>query len=217
MNKISLNGKWQIKNCTSQRIITGDIPGSDFGNLIKYGEIVSPLVSGDEAEALKTAENDFEFSRSFTVTGNELEYKNIHLMCSCIDTLCTCYINSQKAFECNNAFVPVDEDIKQYLREGENEIVMHFSSAYKYITAKQKEKPLPKNSNGVDGIPYIRKSGCHFGWDWGPCVPYNYIGDIELVCYNRRIENISITQHTDKEKSVVFSKCSASVMRLEIR
>ena len=206
MNKLTLNGKWQIKNCTSQRVITGDVPGSDFGNLIKYGEIVNPLISGAEAEALKTAENDFEFSRSFTLTKDELEYENIHLVCSCLDTLCICYINGTKAFECNNAFIPVDEDIKQYLREGENEIVIHFNSAYKYITAKQKEKAMPKNSNGVDGIPYIRKSGCHFGWDWGPCVPYNYIGDIELVCYNRRIENITITQQTSKEKSVVTAK-----------
>lgn len=206
MKKIPLTGKWQIKNCTSGKAISGDVPGSDFGNLIKAGEIASPLISGNAEEALKTAENDFEFSRKFTLTKEELEYSNIHLMCSCLDTLCTCYINSQKAFESDNAFLPVDKDIKQYLREGENDIVIHFNSAYKYIIARQAEKALPKNSNGVDGIPYIRKSGCHFGWDWGPCVPYNYIGEIELVCYNRRIENISITQQTSKEKAIVTVK-----------
>lgn len=206
MKKLSLNGNWQIKNCTSGKVISGNIPGSDFGNLIKAGEIADPLISGNAEEALKTAENDFEFSRRFNITKEELEYTNIHLMCDCLDTLCTCYINSEKAFETDNAFLPADEDIRQYLKEGENEIVIHFSSAYKYITARQTEKALPKNSNGVDGIPYIRKSGCHFGWDWGPCVPYNYIGEIELVCYNRRIENISITQQTSKEKSIVTVK-----------
>ncbi len=204
MKKISLNGKWILKNCTDNKRYTADIPGSDFGNLIKCGAIKNPLISGSEEESLETAKHDFEFSRTFALTDKELEFGSVHLVCDCLDTLCECYINGKKAFESRNAYIPVDKSIKPYLKAGENTITIHFLSAYNYIRQRQSQKPLPKNSNGVDGIPYIRKSACHFGWDWGPCVPYSgIISDIRLECFDTRIENIRISQNTDRKKSVV--------------
>lgn len=204
MNTIDLSGKWIMKNCTDGKEYPADIPGSDFGNLIKNGAIKNPLISGDEKEGIAVGENDFEFKRDFVISDSDLGFAHIYLICGGLDTLCTCYINGREAFKSNNAFIPVDIDVKEYLVQGENSIMFHFSSAVKYITKRQKDKPLPKNNNGVDGIAYIRKPGCHFGWDWGPCVPYCAILEhIELKCINKRIENIEITQNTTKEKAVV--------------
>lgn len=204
MFSLSLNGKWQMKNCTTGQTISARVPGTDFGNLIENGVIKNPLISGKEEEALKTAEHDYEFSRFFEIDESTLAFEHIRLQCNCLDTLCTCSINGKKAFVSKNAYVPADFEIKDYLVAGSNSITLHFESAYKYIKAKQEENSLPKNSNGVDGIPYIRKPGCHFGWDWGPCVPYCGITDDISVCaYNRRIENIAINQETNAEKSVV--------------
>lgn len=193
-----------MKNCTDNRQYDAVIPGSDIGNLIKNGAIKNPLISGDEKEGISAGENDIEFSREFELTKDILSFSHIHLCCGGLDTLCACYINGKKAFESNNAFIPVDIDIKEYLNAKSNTICFHFSSAVKYITKKQNEKALPKNPNGLDGIPYIRKPACHFGWDWGPCVPYCAVTDfIILKCFNKRIENIKITQNTSKEKSYV--------------
>lgn len=204
MKKLNLNGEWILKNCTDNSENSACVPGSDFGALIKNRIIKNPLISGIEEEALKTAENDFEFSRVFTVDSEALAYDKIHITCPCIDTLFDCIINGKKAFDGKNAYVPVDKDVKKFLHEGENRIVFHFYSAYKYIVKRQKENALPKNNNGVDGIPYIRKPGCHFGWDWGPCVPYcGILGDISLECFNTRIENIKISQNTSRELSVI--------------
>lgn len=204
MNKINLAGSWIMKNCTDNKEYSAVIPGSDFGNLIKNGAIKNPLISGDDKEGIKTGENDIEFKREFTITQEDMKYSHIHLRAGGLDTLCTCYINGKKAFESHNAFIPVDTEIKDFLNEGENSICLHFDSAVKYITKLQKEKPLPKNNNGVDGIPYIRKPACHFGWDWGPCVPYcAVLESIEIKCFNRQIENIQITQETNKEKAIV--------------
>ncbi len=204
MNTLNLGGSWKMKNCADGRIYDAIIPGTDFGNLIRLGAIKNPLVSGDEKEGIETGSNDYEFSRNFTITADELKNEHINLCITSLDTLCTCSINGKEAFRSENAYVPVDRDIKEYLHEGENTIMLHFDSAVNYITALQKKNPLPKNFNGIDGIPYIRKPGCHFGWDWGPCVPYCGILDkIELEFYNSRIENIKITQDTTKERSVI--------------
>lgn len=204
MKNINLGGSWIMKNCTDQKEYNAVIPGSDFGNLIKNNAIKNPLISGDEKEGIRIGENDFEFRREFDINDADLKYKHIHLCCGGLDTLCTCFINGREAFKSNNAFIPVDVDIKAYLTEGRNTILLHFDSAIRYINKLQKEHPLPKNNNGVDGIPYIRKPGCHFGWDWGPCIPYcAVLESIELKCFNKRIENIKITQNTAKDKAVV--------------
>lgn len=204
MNTINLNGSWKMKNCTDNIEYSAIIPGSDFGNLIRNGAIKNPLISGDEKEGIATGKNDIEFSREFELSNSDMNFAHIHLLCAGLDTLCTCYINGKKAFKSNNAFVPTDVDIKDFLKTGINTILLHFDSAVEYITKLQKEKPLPKNPNGIDGIPYIRKPSCHFGWDWGPCLPYCAVIDfIELKCFNKRIENISITQNTTKEKSII--------------
>lgn len=209
MVKISLNGTWSMKNCKTNKAIDATVPGSDFGNLIKAGVIKNPLISGIEEEALKTAEDDFEWSRIFTVDKKALEYDNVHLTCPCLDTLCTCTINGKVAFKSYNSYTPVDKDVKEFLVAGENSISIHFDSPYIYIKEKQKKEALPKNFNGVDGIPYIRKPGCHFGWDWGPCVPYSGIlGDIDIVSFNKRIENVRIDQSTSKELSTVTASAT---------
>lgn len=204
MNTINLAGSWIMKDCTTGQEYDSTIPGSDFGNLIKNNAIVNPLISGDEKEGIAIGERDFEFSRKFFLTEDDMKNEHIHLYVGGLDTLCKCYINGKKAFESKNAYIPVDADIKKYLLIGENSILLHFDSAVNYINKHQKENPLPKNFNGIDGIPYIRKPGCHFGWDWGPCVPYCAVTEkIELLCFNNRIENIKIHQNTSKEKSVI--------------
>ena len=200
MEKVVLNGLWNIVSTDGVFNIQGKIPGTDFGNLIKEGQIKNPLISGIEQEALKTAEKDFTFSREFEIDEKILEYKNVALKCNTVDTLASIFINDKKVFENINSYIPLDVDVKDALKAGKNTIRFEFHSAYLYIKGRQEKDPLPNNFNGVNGIPYIRKPGCHFGWDWGPCVPYcGILDDIYLKAYNEKIDNISIKQKTTKE------------------
>ncbi|MCC8072664.1 MAG: hypothetical protein LIO62_00845 [Clostridiales bacterium] len=204
MITVSLNGTWKLKNCTNSSEIDAVVPGSDFGNLIKAGVIKNPLISGDEAEGISVGENDFTWYKSFNLDEDIFKYENIEINCGCLDTLCTCFINDKKAFESENAFIPICKDIKKYLKIGENKIEIYFRSAVKTARRLQKQQPLPKNNNGLDGIAYLRKPACHFGWDWGPCVPYGGIlDDIYISAFNKKISNIRIKQSTSKERSVV--------------
>ena len=73
----------------------------------------------------------------------------------------------------------------------------------KYIEDMQKKHALPPNSNGINGAPYLRKSACHFGWDWGPCVPYKYLGNVEIQCFDKKIENIAVNQKIEGDTAFV--------------
>ena len=205
MKKIVLNGIWDIESQNKMYVLKGDVPGTDFGNLIKQGLIQNPLISGIEKDALTIAENDFVFSREFEVDKEALEYAHIALRCASIDTLADIYINDVLVTSLNNAYIPLDVDIKEQLKEGNNSIKIEFKSAYNYIKERQKDNPLPANFNGVNGIPYIRKPGCHFGWDWGPCVPYcGILDEIYLKAFNEEIKDISIKQETNSDLSKLY-------------
>jgi len=204
MKVISLNGKWTIKNRTTGSEFIGDVPGTDVGNLIKYQNVKNPLISGDEQEGIDIAKNDFSFLRDFKITKDEMAFNHLSIKCDSIDTICDVIINGKVAFSLNNAHVPLDRDIKEFLCVGDNQIEFKFSSPYNYIIERQSKNPLPKNFNGVDGISYIRKQGCHFGWDWGPCVPYTGIlGDIGIKAFNKEIKNVRVDQITTQELSKI--------------
>ena len=203
MKTLSLSGSWTLRR-DDGAAFPAVLPGTDFGALIAAGEIKNPLVSGLEAEALETAAHDYTFVRTFTLDADALQCEHVHLCCDVFDTLCTVVINGQTAFETNSAFLPVDRDVKAFLRAGENTIELQFHSAYRYIEKRHREEPLLMNPNGVNGICHIRKPGCHFGWDWGPCVPYcGALADLTLQCFDRRIEDVRIRQETSRKHATV--------------
>lgn len=206
MRRIELQGVWTMR-CSDGRTCPAHLPGSNFSAMLQSGVIADPLTVGDEQEAIQIAQNDFEFVRKFALTPQDLEAPYIHLCCGGLDTLCTCFVNGREAFHSSNAFLPVDRDVKPFLHAGKNEIRLHFASPVRYIARRQQERPLQKNGNGLDGFPYIRKPACHFGWDWGPCIPYcAVLGYIELRCFHQKIENIEIRQSTTAERSVIRVK-----------
>ena len=197
MKTISLNGIFNMSTNNGIKC-EAKIPGSDFGALINNKIIENPLNTSSQAKfdeiVVPIQNSNAVFEREFEIEESALNFDNVVLHCEQIDTLCKCYVNDQLAFESNNCYHPVDTDIKPLVKAGKNTIKFCIDSAVNYIVEKQNEHKLPKNANGIDGAAYIRKSACHFGWDWGPCVPYKYIGNVEIKCYNKKIENIAIKQ-----------------------
>lgn len=204
MKEIDLAGSWKMEILNTKEEYPATLPGSDIGNLVKLGAVENPLFLGDDKTGEKLGEREIDFERTFDLDESCLEYEHIELKSKSFDTLCTVFINGKEVGKTENAHLCVAIDIKNYVNIGENSIRLHFNSSVNYIKERQKNKPLPKNANGTDGAAYIRKPSCHFGWDWGPCVPYCGVNEyITVKCFNREIKNISIKQETTEEKSVV--------------
>lgn len=181
---------------------TTDAPFSDFGQLIRNKQIENPLIiTAPEQITEKVDRAVLTAEKFFSI--DDLDFEHIYLHCDKIDTLCKIYVNDVFVTESNNAHIPVDINIREFLVEGENCLKFVISSPTEYITRRQSERRLPKNNNGTDGAAYLRKASCHFGWDWGPCVPYKYIGNIELQCFNKRIENVQIRQKITDGKGII--------------
>ncbi|MBR3552242.1 MAG: hypothetical protein IKN72_02510 [Clostridia bacterium] len=204
METLNLSGAWTLLRRSDGKTFPAALPGTDFGALLKSGEIGDPLFSGDDEASAAVARDDYSFRRTFTVQESLLALQHVHLCCDCIDTLCDILINGECAAHLNSAYLPADIDVRRYLRPGENEIELRFFSPVKFIENAQKQHALPANPNGINGMPYLRKPGCHFGWDWGPCVPYcGALASVELVGFDRRIKNIRIAQTTTAARATV--------------
>ncbi|ELR17078.1 betamannosidase [Acanthamoeba castellanii str. Neff] len=86
---------------------------------------------------------------------------------------------------------------KPILVEGDNEIEIEFSSAVDYCQEQASTSPYPMEyTYGEKNRGWIRKRGCDFGWDWGPCfVPCGIQRPIRLVAFSEFSEISTLTCH----------------------
>lgn len=195
MSLLSLNGTWTMFEPNKNKKYKVTVPSDNYTQLLELGIISDPYYSTNEKDVQWIGQTDWVYEREFDVTSDELSNRKAVLCCNSLDTLCDIYINDKLVGSGKNAFIKYEFDIKEHLLIGTNIIKIVFFSPVKYSEKKQAENPLPKNNNGTDGIAYIRKPACHFGWDWGPSIPLSGIVDnISIQFFNNRITDLDITQ-----------------------
>ncbi len=201
MKTYLLNGTWNMK-----RVSTGDsyavrVPSDNFTQLLELGVIENPYYKDNEKLVDWVGREDWLYERDFLMQNEDLTSGKITLICKALDTVCNIYVNDVLVGSGNNAHLKYEFDIKSCVVEGVNKISIKFFAPVTLAEKLQSEKPLPPNSNGTDGIAYIRKPHCHFGWDWGPHIPLSgIVDDISVVCYESRLKDVEIKQYHENGK-----------------
>lgn len=201
MKQLSLNGPWTLDIPGSAFMaVPADVPGSVYHDLLTAGRIPDPFYRDNETEALKLMEYDFHYSRAFQVDGELLDCGAVLLRCEGLDTLAAVYINGAEAGRADNMHRVWEFDVKDLLREGENNIAVHFASPTKFIRESYAADPADGTADAMEGFPSLRKAHCMFGWDWGPRLPDAGIWrDISLLGVDTaRIRDVLVKQfHED--------------------
>lgn len=198
--QLDLNGTWEFREVGKDAWEPATVPGCNYLDLLALEKIPDPFIGTNEKDVYWVAQTDWEYKKRFTVDKALLSCDRVYLECKTLDTICTLYLNDTCIGHGENAHLAYSFDVKNNLLEGENELRIIFVSPVNYVKEKQVKERCPRNSNGQDGIPHIRKPQCHFGWDWGPVLPPSGIsGDIALVGYNAaKIEDVLVQQtHRD--------------------
>ncbi|MFP4021652.1 MAG: glycosyl hydrolase 2 galactose-binding domain-containing protein, partial [Halanaerobium sp.] len=189
MKKLSLNGKWKLKKSDQQENFEAEVPGCVHTDLIKADKIDDPFYRNNEENLLWIGESSWDYSRKFEVSAEFLDAKKVYLRAAGLDTLAEIYINQQKIAETNNMYRCWEFEINEYLKAGENEIIIHFNSPLPYLREKDNEFHLPAWSVGdhrLHGGGWLRKHPSNFGWDWGPMlVTMGIWKDIELIALKK--------------------------------
>ena len=203
MQKLSLGGAWvlDIPGSAFPRV-PAQVPGSVYHDLLTAGEIPDPFYRDNENEALKLMENDFVYSRSFTVPASLLENDAVVLHCDGLDTLATVTVNGCLVGTAKNMHRTYEFDVKSVLRAGENEISVKFDSPTRFIKEAYALSRADGSSDAMVGFPLIRKAHCMFGWDWGPRLPDAGIWrDISILgVRTARIRDVHVLQFHEEGK-----------------
>lgn len=197
MQLFSLNGAWNFREVGKGEWKSAVVPGCNYLDLLRLNEIPDPFDSTNEKEAYWVPLKDWEYKKDFDVSAELFSCDRIFLQCKTLDTICDVYLNDSCIGHGENAHLQYQFEVKSLLKEKDNVLRVVFYSPVKYVEKKQAAEHCPRNNNGQDGIPHIRKPQCHFGWDWGPVLPPSGIsGDISLIGYSSaRLKDIRILQN----------------------
>ncbi len=198
--KINLSGEWDLKMSGNDTIYQGHLPGCNYLDLIKNGGIEDPFWGTNEEIATKIARQEFEYARTFSVSPDFLQKERVELVADGLDTLCTIYLNGTVLGKTDNIYRIWRFDVSALLHAGENRIRIVIADPYPYFEKRQAEEELLYIPNAAKGSQYIRKTPCHFGWDWGPVLPpAGLVGKIGLESYDIRIQHMRVKQHHENK------------------
>ncbi|MCR4924747.1 MAG: glycoside hydrolase family 2 protein, partial [Clostridiales bacterium] len=155
--KKELTGKWLLRQLDKDEWIDAIVPGCNYTDLMNAGKIEDPFISMNEKDAYWVAEKDWEYKKTFEVTEKELQNQKIFLNFDMLDTICDIYLNDELLGKGENCHIKYTFDVKDMLKEGENDIRIVFYSPVNYVKERYENEKTPPNCNGQNGIIIMRK------------------------------------------------------------
>jgi beta-mannosidase len=197
MHKKTLTGSWEFRQIDNQEWHPAQVPGCVQTDLLDLGMIPDPFVADNEDRVQWVAEADWEYRRTFDLSGYLLDEDRVYLVCDGLDTIAEVTLNRIFLAETNNMFRQYRWDITSIVKEKDNVLSIVFRSPVAYTTAMQGKRALTTQWFALPGSSYLRKAPCQFGWDWGPKLPPMGIWkDLRIEAYSEaRIQDLKIKQY----------------------
>ena len=172
MKTVSLNGLWQLSGKPQEQDVacislTAEVPGCVQLDLSREGYLPKDLFLGENIRETEKYE-DWEWWYSRTFTAPE-ERENVFLVFRGVDCLAEYFLNGEKIGESDNMLIPFAFEIGKYLRDGENELVVHLTSAV--IKAHETDYDLTAVDINWRTDPTenaVRRAPHSYGWDIMP-------------------------------------------------
>ncbi|MBN1665617.1 MAG: glycoside hydrolase family 2 protein [Anaerolineales bacterium] len=191
-----LTQEWRLRQTAGEEWLPATVPGDVHSALIAAGHIPDPFVADNEKQVQWVAETGWDYQATFIPQAGLLAQEKVFLVAGGLDTLAQVVLNGKTLGNTNNMFRTYRWEVKKLLLEGQNELLVRFSSPVKYIGEKQAQRPLPGVPQAIEGAPHIRKAPCQFGWDWGPQLPpIGFYRPIYLQGFSvARLEDVHLRQ-----------------------
>jgi beta-mannosidase len=168
-----LSGQWTFESRSADKNYRAyaAVPGCVHTDLLKAGLIPDPYYRDNEATLQWIGESNWLYRRSYQVSKTLLAKEKLSLRCEGLDTFAEVRINGSSVAKTDNMFRTWEWDIKGYLKEGENQIEVEFTSPLPYGRKCRAEHYLHHtgiDDHRIEGGNWVRKEACNYGWDWGP-------------------------------------------------
>jgi len=216
MEKIDINAEWEMRiiGQPACEYIKAQVPGSVMSDLLRAGKMEDPYYRDNEDAALNLMRNDFEYRTVFDMGGGADDADEVLLRAEGLDTIASVTLNGVHLGDPDNMHRVWEYEVKKYLKEKDNELVIVFKSPVEYIAQQFEQDPgILGTGDAMRGFPKIRKAHYMFGWDWGPRLPDAGIWK-ELSFYkvkSARFNKVYIRQDFNDDMSEVKLGVNVSV------
>ena len=167
------------------RSFPAEVPGCVHLDLVRAG-VIPPVDEGDgEARQEWVGHADWEWRGTLDADPRSLGQDRAELVFESLDTVAAVSVNGVAVGEAASQFVQHRFDVRGALREGANELRVRVRAPVPYVLAEQERLGARPVNGDWTPYPFVRKSACNFGWDWGPRVPTSGLpGDVRLECWS---------------------------------
>lgn len=170
IEKTELNRGWTLScNVTGPRDLPAEIPAQVPGcvhlDLLANRLIPDPYLDINEITNDWIGKEDWTYRCAFDASPDG---GKVHeLVFDGLDTVATIVLNGEELGRTFNMHRTYRFDVSERLKQGSNELVVTFRSAYAYGAEMEAHYGYrPNNYPGPGNL--MRKMACNFGWDWGP-------------------------------------------------
>jgi beta-mannosidase len=211
--QIRLEGAWRLSDGKKQIRVPARLPGDTHSALIQAGRLEDPYAGLNEIAAQGAGREDWIYERGFQVPAAFLKEHSVFLNFDWLDTMASVYLNGKRVARTENAFLRYRFEVKPFLKPGPNTIRLEFASAEKAALREAARMPyaIPHNQFPLQSQHrnLIRKTQCHSGWDWGPCLMVaGAYGGLYLEAVSlARIEEVLVDQKHGRDRVDVTVRC----------
>ena len=227
-----LNGTWELRD----EILTYDlanartlgdqvdgwiptpVPGDIHQGLIAAGKIREPLLGLNSFDCRWTEERSWWFRKRFTAEPGWRDADVVELELDGLDANAEVLLNGYALGSHRSAFRPFVVDVKPWLREGENVLLVRLTTGVEGVSEADIDAPdgVHAGTEADRGRPergdprrtFVRKPQYSFGWDWSPRLATTAIaGDVTIRAMNEAcIRDVSLRPiERDGQVSVVVT------------
>ncbi|CAG4957469.1 unnamed protein product [Colias eurytheme] len=167
---------WTVENENKSITVPGTVPGGIYTDLQNANIIGDVLEGFNDVLTRWVAYDSWTYTSKFKLKPKHLKYAISNLVLEGVDTVAFLEFNGNPIGWTNNMFVRYVFDIRQYLKVGENELVLNFVSPVEVAKARSDKhftapNCVPSVYNGECHVNQLRKMQASFSWDWGPAFP----------------------------------------------
>ncbi len=193
------------------RAIPAEVPGCVHLDLVRAG-VIPPVDLGDgEARQEWVGHADWEWTGALDLAGGDGIGGDgrADLVFDSLDTVAEVLVNGTRVGEAASQFVQHRFDVRGALRPGRNELCVRVRAPVPFVRSEEARLGARPVNGDWTPYPFVRKSACNFGWDWGPRVPTSGMpGEVRLERWQgARIASVR----------PLVTACDARLARVEVR